>query len=298
MTPEFDLGAYLDERRRLVEEELERVLPAMEEAPEARVIEAMRYSLFAGGKRLRSILCLAAAEAVGGDPRTVLGAACALEMIHTYSLIHDDLPCMDDDELRRGIPTNHKVFGEAVAILAGDALLTEAFFLLSAPGCLPAERALQLVRIIAGAAGFRGMVGGQALDMISQNQPANLDLVRRMHERKTAALISAAVEAGALAGGATEKQAGVLARYGRAIGLAFQISDDILDIKGDAAALGKTPGADETRGKATYPAAVGLERSLAAGRELVKEALEALEGFDERAAPLRAIAEYIMSRRK
>jgi geranylgeranyl diphosphate synthase type II len=297
MTIEFELREYLGTRRQLVEEALKAALPPAETL-EARVIESMRYSLFAGGKRLRPILCLAAAEAIGGEPQQAMPAACALEMIHTYSLIHDDLPAMDDDDFRRGVPTNHKVFGEAVAILAGDALLTEAFQLLSEYRNLPPVRVVEIIRVIALAAGYRGMVGGQVVDMLSQNKPAELETVRYMHSRKTAALISAAVEAGALAGGGTEEQVAALARYGRAIGLAFQITDDILDIEGEAAMLGKNTGVDVARGKATYPAAVGLARSQTAVRELVEEALAELDGFGDKAEPLRALATYVMSRKK
>ncbi|UCG13597.1 MAG: polyprenyl synthetase family protein [Deltaproteobacteria bacterium] len=297
MTPDFELKQYLEERRRLVEEALQTALTE-QDGPEARVVEAMRYSLFAGGKRLRPILCLAAAEAVGGDSQSAMLAACSLEMIHTYSLIHDDLPAMDDDDLRRGVPTNHKVFGEAIAILAGDGLLTEAFVLLGNDNALPPKHTVKLVQVIAKAASYRGMVGGQVVDMLSQNKPADLETVQQMHSRKTAALISAATEAGALAGNGTEAQVDALARYGRAIGLAFQIADDILDIEGDAALLGKSTGADEARGKVTYPAAVGLERSREAARDLVDDALAALEEFDAKADPLRALARYIVTRKK
>ena len=297
MTPDFDLKQYLEARRLMVEEALEVALP-QQDGPETRVVEAMRYSLFAGGKRLRPILCLAASEAVGGDLKAAMPAGCALEMIHTYSLIHDDLPPMDDDDLRRGKPTNHKVFGEAIAILAGDGLLTEAFVLLSDYNSLLPERAVQVIGVIAEAASYRGMVGGQVVDILSQNKRADLETVQQMHSRKTAALIAAATESGALAGKGSEAQVAALARYGRAIGLAFQIADDILDIEGDTELLGKTTGADEAMGKVTYPAAVGLERSRQAANEMVNDALAALEGFDDRANPLRSLANYIITRKK
>jgi len=297
MTPDFDLKQYLEARRLMVEEALEVALP-QQDGPETRVVEAMRYSLFAGGKRLRPILCLAASEAVGGDLKAAMPAGCALEMIHTYSLIHDDLPAMDDDDLRRGKPTNHKVFGEAIAILAGDGLLTEAFVLLSDYNSLLPERAVQVIGVIAEAASYRGMVGGQVVDILSQNKRAELETVQQMHSRKTAALIAAATESGALSGKGSEAQVAALARYGRAIGLAFQIADDILDIEGDTELLGKTTGADEARGKVTYPAAVGLERSRQAANEMVNDALAALEGFDDRANPLRSLANYIITRKK
>ncbi|MEJ2431147.1 MAG: polyprenyl synthetase family protein [Deltaproteobacteria bacterium] len=291
MTTDLDLKQYLQKQRLLVEKALETALPEIE-GREARVVEAMRYSLFAGGKRLRPILCLAAAQAVAGTIEAAMPAACALEMIHTYSLIHDDLPAMDDDDLRRGKPTSHAVFGEAIAILAGDALLTEAFVLLSDYNGSLAKRALKLIGVIARAASYRGMVGGQVVDMLSQNKPADLETVQKMHSRKPAALISAATEAGALAGG------GTLARYGRAIGLAFQIADDILDIEGSTEVLGKTAGSDVARGKVTYPAAVGLEGSRQAAQTLVNQALAALERFDNKAEPLRALADYIIARKK
>ena len=297
MTPDLDLNQYLEARRLMVEEALEIALPN-QDGPESRVVEAMRYSLFAGGKRLRPILCLAASEAVGGDIQSAMPAGCALEMIHTYSLIHDDLPAMDDDDLRRGKPTNHKVFGEAIAILAGDGLLTEAFVLLSDYHALLPERAVQVIGVIAEAASYRGMVGGQVVDMLSQNKPADLETVQQMHSRKTAALIAAATESGALAGKGSEAQVAALARYGRAIGLAFQIADDILDIEGDTELLGKTTGADEARGKVTYPAAVGLERSRQAANDMINDALAALEGFDDKANPLRSLAQYIITRKK
>jgi geranylgeranyl diphosphate synthase, type II len=297
MATEFDLKSYLEARRLAVEEALEAALPPGD-GLDARVVEAMRYSLFAGGKRLRPILCLAAAEAVGGDLQDAMPAACALEMIHTYSLIHDDLPAMDDDDLRRGIPTNHKVFGEAIAILAGDGLLTEAFALLGNCCSLPADRVVRLLAVISTGAGHRGMVGGQVVDMLWQNRTADISVVRYMHGKKTAALIAASTQAGALAGGGSSDQVERLGRYGRAVGLAFQIVDDILDIQGDAALLGKKTGVDIARGKATYPAAVGLEQADKDARALISKALEALAQFDHRAEPLRSLARYIVARKQ
>lgn len=297
MTPDLDLKQYLERQRLVVEKALESALP-QNEGPEARVVEAMRYSLFAGGKRLRPILCLAAADAVSGKTEAAIPAACALEMIHTYSLIHDDLPAMDDDDLRRGKPTSHVVFGEAIAILAGDGLLTEAFVLLSDYRSLLPERALRLIGVIAKAASYRGMVGGQVVDMLSQNRPADLQTVQQMHDRKTAALITAATESGALAGGGSDDQVEALARYGRAIGLAFQIADDILDIESSTEVLGKTAGSDVARGKVTYPAVVGMEGSREEAQKLVNNALAAVEIFDYRAEPLRGLAKYIITRKK
>ena len=297
MTPDLDLKQYLERQRLVVEKALESALP-QSEGPEARVVEAMRYSLFAGGKRLRPILCLAAADAVSGETKAAIPAACALEMIHTYSLIHDDLPAMDDDDLRRGKPTSHVVFGEAIAILAGDGLLTEAFVVLSDYWSLLPERALRLIGVIARAASYRGMVGGQVVDMLSQNRPADLQTVQQMHDRKTAALISAATESGALAGGGSDDQVEALARYGRAVGLAFQIADDILDIEGSTEILGKTAGSDVARGKVTYPAAVGMKGSREEAQKLVNNALAAVEIFDYKAEPLRGLAKYIITRKK
>jgi len=293
----MDLKKYLTSRQRRIDHALARYLPKANVRP-ATIHKAMRYSLFAGGKRLRPILCLAAAEAVGADLQDAMPAACALEMIHTYSLIHDDLPAMDDDDLRRGIPTNHKVFGEAIAILAGDGLLTEAFTLLGNCRTLPADRVVQLVTVISAAAGHRGMVGGQVVDMLWQNRTADISVVRYMHGKKTAALIAASTQAGSLAGGGSSEQVERLGRYGRAVGLAFQIVDDILDIQGDPALLGKKTGVDIARGKATYPAAVGLEQAEKDAQALISEALEALTEFDHRAEPLRALARYIVARKQ
>ena len=297
----MELKEYLEKKRFQVDAALDKYLP-QPHGSLAEHFKAMRYSVFAGGKRVRPTLCLATAESLttypDDYPEAIWLTVCALECIHTYSLIHDDLPAMDDDDLRRGKPTNHKVFGEAIAILAGDALLTEAFVLLGDYRTLLPERSVRLIRVIARAASYRGMVGGQVVDMLSQNKPADLETVLQMHSRKTAALIAAAAEAGALAGMGTESQVAALARYGRSVGLAFQIADDILDIDGDAELLGKSTGADLARGKVTYPAAVGLQRSQEDARELVKDALATLDGFDAGADPLRALAGYIITRKK
>jgi geranylgeranyl diphosphate synthase, type II len=294
----MDLKEYLKERCRLVDQALERFLPDAGELP-ASLHGAMRYSVFAGGKRVRPVLMLAACETVGGALEQAIPAACAMEMIHTYSLIHDDLPAMDDDDFRRGNPTNHKVYGEAVAILAGDALLTEAFILLSREqeGGDPAAR-LRVIQEIAHASGSRGMVGGQVVDMESEGKgDIDLAILSYIHTHKTGALIRASVRAGAILGGATEEGLTALTRYGEAIGLAFQIADDILDVEGTTEELGKDAGSDQARGKATYPALVGLEASKARAQELVQMALDALAPFDERAEPLRAIASYIVKRK-
>jgi len=296
----MDIKSYLKERCRLVDEALERYLPRENELPVS-LHRAMRYSVFAGGKRVRPILMLAACEAVGGTVTHALPAACAMEMIHTYSLIHDDLPAMDDDDFRRGNPTNHKVFGEAVAILAGDALLTEAFILLSRQAeraGVPAEALLKVVNEIAVCAGSRGMVGGQVVDMESEgNRRIEFATVQYIHTHKTGALIKASVRSGALLGGADSDGLAAMTRYGEAIGLAFQIADDILDIEGTTEEIGKDAGSDEARGKATYPAVIGLAESKRLATELVERAFDALAPFGDRGDTLRDIATYIIRRK-
>jgi geranylgeranyl diphosphate synthase type II len=296
----MDLKKYLKERCQLVDEALDRYLPREDELPVS-LHKAMRYSVFAGGKRVRPILMLAACEAVGGGLARALPAACAMEMIHTYSLIHDDLPAMDDDDFRRGNPTNHKVFGEATAILAGDALLTEAFILLSSPGVtigVPAADLLAVSNEIARCAGSRGMVGGQVVDMESEGKrDIDLATVQYIHTHKTGALIKASIKAGAILGGGDDTAVAALTKYGEAVGLAFQIADDILDIEGTTEEIGKDAGSDQARGKATYPALVGLVESKKRAAELVELALSALAGFDAVADPLREIAQYIVYRK-
>ena len=254
--------------------------------------ESMRYSLSAGGKRIRPILSIASCEAVGGMTEDVIPAAIAIEMIHTYSLIHDDLPAMDNDDLRRGKPTNHKVFGEATAILAGDGLLTLAFSILSG-----VSNSMKIIHEIALAAGPEGMVGGQQLDIENEGKNIDVKALEELHRRKTGALILAAVRSGGIAGGAAETQLSALTDYGMKIGLAFQIADDILDLEGDVEYIGKSPGKDVKQNKNTYPALLGLAESKIVARNLVDEALEALESFDEKAVPLRMIAEYIIDRK-
>lgn len=295
---EFNLKEYLGERKRLVDTSLERIFPAVA-GLQKRVIEAARYSLFAGGKRIRPILCLAAADVAGGPLEPVIPAACALEMIHTYSLIHDDLPAMDDDDFRRGVPTNHKVYGEATAILAGDALLTEAFECLAAgieEGVKP-ERVVEVVRIAVKAAGYRGMIGGQVIDLECENQKVSLATVEYMHIHKTGALLSASLEIGAILGGGDPSLVKQMKNYGHHLGLAFQITDDLLDVEGDAAEMGKKPGSDVAKKKMTYPALLGTSQSREAAGEHVDQALEALRSFGDSAEPLRAIARYLLVRR-
>ena len=295
----MDIKAYLNEKRLVVEDALaEYMLPA--EGALASHMEAMRYSLFAGGKRVRPILCLAAAEALGGDPVPMLPMACALECIHTYSLIHDDLPAMDDDDLRRGKPTNHVVFGEAGAILAGDGLLTFAFDLLSDPSLnefISDGARIRLIQVVSRAAGPLGMVGGQALDVASEGKAVDFETLRTIHRCKTGALITASVQAGAIIGGADDRQYGALTSYGEAIGLAFQIYDDLLNVEGTTEELGKAAGSDADRDKATYPAFFGVDTTKAKAQEAVAAAEAALADFDHRADPLRELARYIINRK-
>lgn len=264
-------------------------------------IQAMRYSLFVGGKRIRPILCLAAGEAVAKSANTeknLLPVACALECIHTYSLIHDDLPAMDDDDLRRGKPTNHTLFGEAGAILAGDSLLTWAFDLLSSPtnGTLTPEQRLMIIQIIARAAGPQGMVGGQALDIASENSDFPFETLQTIHKNKTGVLITCSVQAGAIGAGADREQTEKLISFGNNIGLAFQIVDDLLNVTSTTEQLGKAAGSDADRGKATYPAFFGIEKTRTKAKEAVERAIDSLSGFNQNADPLRAIAEYVYTR--
>ena len=295
---ELDLSTIMAERRQQVEAALERCLPQPGDRP-PKVHEAMRHSVFAGGKRLRPLLALLACEAVGGDVEDAMPAAMALEMIHTYSLIHDDLPAMDDDDYRRGRPTCHRVYGEAIAILAGDALLTHAFLVVADPAAtrVPPARRLQIIAEIAEAAGSRGMVGGQAMDILSEGHEIDRPTLLYLHTHKTGALIRASVRVGGIAGGAHGEALQALTRYGERIGLAFQIVDDLLDIEGATAELGKTAGSDLRRKKATYPALMGLEESRRQAAHLLQEAKDALRPLGEKGAVLAALADFIGSRR-
>ena len=298
----MEIKTYLDEQRQRVEKHLVDLM--LEPVGDfSRHIESMRYSLFVGGKRIRPILCLAAAAAVDdGEPtvRRALPVACALECIHTYSLIHDDLPAMDDDDLRRGKPTNHTIFGEAAAILAGDGLLTLAFDLLSSQvtAGLPDAVRIRIIQTIARAAGSLGMVGGQSLDMLFAGQQVGYEELRTIHRSKTGALITASVLSGALVAGADEAQEDALRIYGDQIGLAFQIVDDLLDVEATTEQLGKPAGSDIKSDKVTYPSLFGRETSRTMAREAVQEALAALALFDRKADPLRALANYIVERKK
>ncbi|WP_417909200.1 polyprenyl synthetase family protein [Candidatus Electronema sp. PJ] len=298
----MEIKEYLKAQRQIVEQALQQYMLAAE-GDFAAHLETMRYSLFVGGKRVRPIFCLAAAHCVSDAPEPavdelLLPAACALECIHTYSLIHDDLPAMDNDDLRRGQPTCHKKFGEAEAILAGDGLLTYAFELISSekfPGPAPAVR-LRLIAVLAQAAGPLGMVGGQYLDITSEEKKIPFELLKTIHRSKTGALITAAVQMGAIGGGADAGQLQALTEYGKAVGLAFQITDDLLDATATTEQLGKTAGSDMWLGKATYPAFFGVEKTRSLALEAADQAVAALECFDQRAEPLRALARYIVSR--
>jgi geranylgeranyl diphosphate synthase type II len=291
---DFDLKAYLLKWRDVIDGVLDGVLPRVDEYP-ASVHEAMRYSVFAGGKRLRPILCMAGCEAVGGSADLALNTAAAIEMVHTYSLIHDDLPAMDDDDLRRGKLTCHKEFGEPVAILAGDGLLTEAFgVIVSSPGLDAWVRNVAVAELVM-AAGVRGMVSGQVVDMEKEGRNFNKKDVEFIHLHKTAAMISMSTAVGGIIGLGSEEEVDALREYGWALGLAFQIKDDVLNVTGGKE-LGKGVGTDADRGKATYPALVGVEKSTQRARELCGKAKEALSGLDHRARPLRAIADHVVER--
>ncbi len=292
----FDLKAYLKERQAIVESALDQSINVV--YPE-KIYEAMRYSLMAGGKRLRPILCLAASELVGGTIEIALPTACALEMIHTMSLIHDDLPSMDNDDYRRGKLTNHKVYGEDVAILAGDGLLAYAFeFIASQTQNVPPERVLQVIAKLGRAVGAAGLVGGQIVDLECEGQSnVSLDTLNFIHRHKTGALLEASVLCGAMLAGATEAELQRLACYAQNVGLAFQIIDDVLDITATQAELGKTAGKDLQAQKVTYPSLWGIEESRRQAAQLIAEAKAELSCFGELAYPLMALAEYITARK-
>ena len=295
---DLNLQQYIQRRRRMIDGALERWVPGQHEFP-PQIHQAMHYSLFAGGKRIRPILALAAAEAVGGRAADVLPLACSLELIHTYSLIHDDLPAIDNDDLRRGQPTSHKIYGEALAILTGDALLSEAFYLMSRVDLMkkvsPQQR-LRAISQIARAAGSMGMVGGQTMDILSQGKEMDQRVLEYIHSHKTGALIAASVRAGAIVGGASAREYRALNGYGEKLGVAFQIIDDLLDVQGDARKLGKAVRKDQIQEKATYPAFFGVSASRYRAEDLVQEALADLKPLNRRAIPLREIAQFILKR--
>jgi geranylgeranyl diphosphate synthase type II len=291
----MDLKQYLATRAAEVDAALDAFLPKAKEKP-ATIHAAMRYSVFAGGKRLRPILCLAAAEACGGDPESAMPPACAVEILHTYSLVHDDLPCMDDDDLRRGRPTCHKVYGEGMAVLTGDALLTEAFLILAQTS--PAKRypGAAYVAELALTGGSTRLIGGQVMDLEGEGKKLTKAQLVKIHEAKTAALLTTSIRLGAMTANATEKQLEALTTFGHALGLAFQVIDDILDVTQSTEILGKTAGKDAAVEKATYPAILGLEKSRKEAAKLTQEAMDALKPFGRKARHLQDIAEYLLKR--
>ena len=291
----MELKPYLIARRKEVDRALDRFLPSERTSP-ATIHKAMRYSLFAGGKRLRPILCLAAAEACGGKIKAALPLACALECIHTYSLVHDDLPSMDNDDLRRGRPTCHKVFGDGIAILAGDALLTIAFEIAADARGTKRYDLREILREIAIAAGSQKLIAGQVADLEAEGHHLNRAQLRYIHENKTAALLTTSVRLGAMSANANPKQLSAITAFGRALGLAFQIIDDILDVTQTSEQLGKSAGKDVAAKKATYPAVIGLEKSRVEARRLTLEAHRALKSLGESASVLRALADYLLQR--
>lgn len=293
----LDVQSYLGEKSALVNSFLAGYMAKLESLAPRPLHDSMKYSLLSGGKRLRPVLAIASYEACGGKGEDIASCAAAIEAIHTYSLIHDDLPAMDDDDFRRGEPTNHKVFGEAMAILAGDGLLTEAFLmLLSAEGRIARDRLLEAIRELSLAAGPRGMVGGQAQDILSENTKPEADTLGFIHRHKTGALIRASVRMGGILAGAREAVMEALTGYGEDLGLAFQIVDDVLDVTGEEAVIGKPVGSDQLRHKMTYPALYGVDGSMRIAEDLVARALKAVEGLPRDADPLRAIAAYIIRR--
>ena len=291
----FNLDRYLERAGLHINAALDKLLPP-ESADPPTIHKAMRYSIFAGGKRIRPVLCLAACEAVGGKPSAALPLACAVECIHTYSLIHDDLPCMDDDDLRRGKPTNHKVFGEGIAVLAGDALLTEAFALLAKSQPPKRYPVRMLVNDLAFAAGSLRLIAGQVQDLEGEDRQLRLAEVKRTHLNKTAALITASIRLGAMAGNATASELKRLTRYGQDLGLAFQVIDDILDATSTKEVMGKSVRADQKNHKSTFPAVLGLDRSREFAADLIADAHKQLSVFGKSADPLRAIADFFLTR--
>lgn len=292
----MEIKEYMAQVRKVTDSRLAELLPAETCYPEV-IHQAMRYSIFAGGKRFRPVLCLAACEAVCGSWQPALDAACAMECIHTYSLIHDDLPGMDDDDFRRGKLTNHKVYGVGMAILAGDALLTYAFEILAGlSGAGNAEQILQVIQEVSKAAGTAGMIGGQVVDIISEQVTPNIELLQYIHHHKTGALIIASARMGAVLGGADAKQLAALTEYAQQLGLAFQITDDILDVVGDAEKIGKPVGSDEKNQKATFPALFGLDQSRTMAQEAVAQAISALEPLNDKGEMLVQLARYLLGR--
>lgn len=295
----FDLKDYLERSRRVINTEMERIF--LSTGQKSRINEAMAYSITAGGKRVRPALCMAAAEAVGTSDSDIVSAACAIEMIHTYSLIHDDLPAMDDDELRRGRPTCHVAFDEATAILAGDALLTLAFETLAAAAADSRKEPglwIEIISILASASGHQGMIKGQMQDIEAEKTPLTLDQLEQMHALKTGAIIVASVQTGAILGGGNRDQIRMLGEYAGFIGLAFQVMDDILNVTGNPELMGKAIGTDLEKNKSTYPVLMGLAGSKKFSVNLISKSLRVLDNFDNRSQPLKALANYIISRKR
>ncbi len=297
MNPAVDvsIGEYLETERARVDQELDRILPPESEPP-ASIHRAMRYSVLAGGKRLRPILCLECGRLFGVDDEALVTAAAALELVHTYSLIHDDLPAMDNDDLRRGKPTNHRVFGEALAILAGDGLLTLAFEVIAEVRAIPADLQIRIVHELAYALGTRGLIGGQVADLAAASQEVKEDTLHYIHRTKTGALICASARTGALIAGAPEDDVARVTEYGERVGLAFQIVDDLLDVVGTEQELGKAVHKDGDHRKATYPAFYGVEESRRLAERLVRQACEALAPYGGRARRLEEIAHFLITR--
>jgi geranylgeranyl diphosphate synthase type II len=292
----FDLNQYLNQTGARVDAALDKLLPS-ESSPPPTIHKAMRYSIFAGGKRIRPVLCLAACEAVGGKQSAAMPLACAVECIHTYSLIHDDLPSMDDDDLRRGKPTNHKVFGEGIAVLAGDALLTEAFALVARSKPPKRYPVRVLVSDLALAAGSLRLIAGQVQDLENEERRASLEEVKTTHLNKTAALITTSIRLGAMAGNASLSELKRLTRYGQDLGLAFQVIDDILDATSTKEVMGKSVRADQKNNKSTFPTVLGLDKSRQYAADLIADAHKQLKPFGSRATPLAAIADFFLTRK-
>ncbi|MEW6714934.1 MAG: polyprenyl synthetase family protein [Nitrospirota bacterium] len=294
----MDITRYIKNKKRLTDSFLKAYTDSIKKQKEcpARLHEAMTYSLMAGGKRIRPIFCIAAYEAVGGRSDEIVPVAGSLELIHTYSLIHDDLPAMDDDDLRRNKPTNHKVFGEATAILAGDALLTDAFSIIAGVNA-PPEMLISVIKELTHACGPEGMVGGQLVDIMLEGKRAGKRNLSYIHKHKTGTFIRGAMRIGAIMANASSGRLNALTKYGEKAGLAFQVIDDILDITGTPEETGKTTGSDIAKSKNTYPSLYGLKKSKEIAKELIKESLLAIKNFDEKAEPLREIAKYMLERR-
>ncbi len=295
----FDLNSYLKKKCNFIDREIRKILATPSDSP--RIMKAMTYSITAGGKRLRPVLCLAAAEAISGRSEKAIPTACALEFLHTYSLIHDDLPAMDNDVLRRGKKTCHVAFDEATAILGGDAMLTLVFEILSSAAFKDKNGSvnyLEIIHMLATASGHRGMVAGQMRDISSEGTRQSMKELKETYGLKTGAIIEVAVRSGALIAGASRAQLQQLTRYAKSIGLAFQIMDDILDVEGDPAVTGKAAGTDASRQKTTYPTLIGVKKSFSTAEKLILNAIGSLRQFDYKADPLRAIAEYVVKRKK